>query len=54
MSKRRYICFPYAHRGLMIYGKLLLHCVVIYYQQEAQLMLTTGSTRLAVNLGQQT
>jgi len=25
-----------------------------YQQQEAQLMLTTGSTRLAVNQGQQT
>ena len=29
MSKRRYVCFPYADSGLIIYDKLIFYCVVI-------------------------
>jgi len=48
---------PHVWNNMLTIGlyEILLHCIPpTHKKQEAQLMLTTGSTRLAVNQGQQT
>jgi len=50
-------CYHTIHKLKTIFCTIAAHLkyhMILLYQQEAQLMLTTGSTRLAVSQGQQT
>ena len=50
----KFILFPVTHKHGSGGGVEVICPSVVDEKQEAQLMLTTGSTRLAVNQGQQT